>query len=100
MALGEGGFYHLHFGIPAGQGADGFTLQPTLIHRSPTSSRKSVLPSAASNLPARRCSAPVKAPFSCPQSSEAINDCYNCHAARSNNSFNLQVSVLEQIPEC
>jgi hypothetical protein len=42
----------------------------------------------------------VKAPFSCPQSSEAINDCYNCHAARSNNSFNLQVSVLEQIPEC
>jgi hypothetical protein len=32
MALGEGGFYHLHFGIPAGQGADGFTFQPTLIH--------------------------------------------------------------------
>ena len=32
MALGKGGFYHLHFGIPAGQGTGGFTPQPTLIH--------------------------------------------------------------------
>ena len=38
----------------------------------PDSSRKIVPPSAGSNLPRRRCSAPVKAPFSCPNSSEAI----------------------------
>ena len=45
-------------------------------HReSPISSRKSVPPSAASNLPRRRCSAPVNAPFSCPKSSDAISDC-------------------------
>ena len=41
--------------------------------RSPTSSRKMVPPSASSKRPARRSSAPVKAPFSCPNSSEAIN---------------------------
>jgi hypothetical protein len=41
---------------------------------SPISSRKSVPPSADSNLPIRLCSAPVKAPFSCPKSSEAISD--------------------------
>jgi len=32
-----------------------------------------VPPSAASNLPMRRCTAPVKAPFSCPNSSEAMS---------------------------
>src|SRR5262252_7072162 len=42
--------------------------------RSPISSRKSVPPLAASNLPSRRWSAPVKAPFSWPKSSEAISD--------------------------
>ena len=36
---------------------------------SPTSSRKSVPPSAASNFPSRRAIAPVNAPFSCPKSS-------------------------------
>ncbi len=38
---------------------------------SPTSSRKSVPPSAASNLPLRRAKAPVKAPFSWPNSSDS-----------------------------
>ena len=36
---------------------------------SPTSSRNTVPPSADSNSPTRRLSAPVKAPFSCPNSS-------------------------------
>ncbi len=39
---------------------------------SPTSSRKIVPPSAISNRPRRRCTAPVKEPFSCPNNSEAI----------------------------
>ena len=40
--------------------------------RSPISSRKSVPPWASSNRPCRRVSAPVKAPFSCPNSSLSI----------------------------
>ncbi len=36
---------------------------------SPISSRKRVPPCASSNRPARRCRAPVNAPFSCPKSS-------------------------------
>ena len=40
---------------------------------SPISSRNSVPPSACSNLPARRASAPVKAPFSWPNSSLSIS---------------------------
>jgi len=40
----------------------------------PTSSRKMVPPSAASKRPRRRCSAPVNAPFSCPNNSEAMSD--------------------------
>src|SRR5439155_22168388 len=40
--------------------------------RSPISSRKIVPPSADSKRPKRRCSAPVKEPFSCPKSSDAI----------------------------
>jgi len=42
------------------------------IGSSPTSSRKIVPPSANSNRPTRRCTAPVKEPFSCPNNSEAI----------------------------
>ena len=41
---------------------------------SPISSRK-IPPSAASKRPTRRCRAPVNAPFSCPNSSDAISDC-------------------------
>jgi len=41
---------------------------------SPTSSRKIVPPSAASNRPILRWTAPVNAPFSWPNSSEAISD--------------------------
>src|SRR5262245_35092261 len=39
---------------------------------SPTSSRNSVPPAASSKRPRRRCEAPVKAPRSCPNSSEAM----------------------------
>jgi len=39
---------------------------------SPTSSRKSVPPSASSKRPKRRWRAPVKAPFSWPKSSDTI----------------------------
>jgi hypothetical protein len=42
---------------------------------SPTSSRKSVPPAASSKRPSRRCSAPVNAPRSWPNSSEAISVC-------------------------
>ena len=41
--------------------------------RSPISSRNSVPPSAASKRPIRRSRAPVKAPFSCPKSSDATS---------------------------
>src|SRR5216683_167437 len=43
--------------------------------KSPTSSRKSVPPSADSKRPIRRWSAPVKAPFSCPNNSDVISAC-------------------------
>ena len=39
---------------------------------SPTSSRKIVPPSAISKRPSRRCMAPMEAPFSWPNNSEAI----------------------------
>ena len=41
---------------------------------SPISSRKSVPPSASSNFPCRRAAAPVKAPFSWPNSSLSIRE--------------------------
>ena len=40
---------------------------------SPISSRKSVPPSACSNLPARSLTAPVNEPFMCPKSSDSIS---------------------------
>ena len=43
----------------------------TSIGRSPISSRNRVPPSASSNRPGRRCSAPVKLPFSWPNSSDS-----------------------------
>ena len=48
-----------------------FTCTPGL--KSPTSSRRSVPPSANSNRPLRVCVAEVKAPFSCPNNSDSIN---------------------------
>src|SRR5437016_4297342 len=54
----------------------GSTAEPAGITQSsepPISSRKRVPPWAASKRPTRRCTAPVKAPFSCPNSSEAIS---------------------------
>ena len=42
---------------------------------SPISSRKSVPPWASSNLPRRTLTAPVKAPFSWPNSSLSISSC-------------------------
>jgi hypothetical protein len=41
---------------------------------SPISSKKIVPPSASSKLPARRCRAPVKAPFSWPNNSDEIKE--------------------------
>jgi len=41
---------------------------------SPTSSSKIVPPSEDSKRPSRFCNAPVKAPFSCPNNSDAISD--------------------------
>src|SRR5216683_1436191 len=74
---------HPHIDGKRHAAADAFKL-PLLEHakqsdlricgRSPISSRKMVPPSAASKRPTRRCSAPVKAPFSCPKSSDAISE--------------------------
>ena len=47
---------------------------------SPTSSRKSVPPSACSKRPMRCLSAPVNAPFSCPKSSDSSR--FSCSAAQ------------------
>src|SRR6266545_4226964 len=49
------------------------TLACVLRLMSPISSRKSVPPSASSNLPRRRATAPVKAPRSWPKSSDSIS---------------------------